>query len=78
MIRLNCDKDIGSVIRRLRENKGLKQSEVITFMQLHGIQMTKSAYSKIESNKQHLKISELCALKKCFGVSYDDFFEELE
>lgn len=78
MDKLNCDKNLGDVIRKIRESKNMMQSDVITFMQLSGARMTKSAYSKIESNKQHLKISELCLLKKCFGVSYDDFFEELE
>ena len=47
-------------------------------MQLNGLPMSKSAYSKIESNKQHIKISELCLLKQYFKVSYDDFFEGFE
>lgn len=78
MGKLNCDRNIGSMIREIRECIGLKQSDVITFLQLSGIQMTKSAYSKIESGKQHIKISELRALRKLFQVSYDEFFINLE
>lgn len=75
---LKCDKNIGEVIRRIREERKIKQSDVIRYMQLNGLQITKSAYSKIEANKQHIKISELCLLKKYFKVSYDDFFKSLE
>lgn len=78
MEKLNCDKNIGYVIRRLREERNLKQSDVIKYMQLNGLQITKSAYSKIETNRQHIKITELCLLKKYFNVPYDAFFTPLE
>lgn len=75
---LNCDRNIGSIIRNLRNERKLKQSDVIKYLQLNGLPITKAAYSKIENNRQHIKITELCLLKKYFNVSYDAFFEPPE
>lgn len=63
---------IGSNIKRLRIEKGLKLSELVTKVNLYGISMTIFSLSKIEANTQHIKASQLKAIKEILGCSYDD------
>lgn len=66
---------IGSNIRRLRIAKGLKPGELVREVNLRGISMTIFSLSKIEANTQHVKASQLKAIKEILECSYDELFE---
>ena len=42
------------------------------------IQISKSSYAKLETNRMNINISELIALQKIFKVDFNAFFENLE
>ena len=72
------DLDIGRRIGDLRRAAGLTQDQTIARMQLMEIQISKSSYAKLETNRMNIKISELIALQKIFKVDFNAFFENLE
>ena len=61
----------GSIIRTLRENRGLKQEEVARQM---GI--SQSAYSKIENAQTEVTVKHCKILSRIFGVNVYDFFPD--
>ncbi len=74
MQKLRPDLDIGRNIQALRRANGLTQEQVVAKMQLMGLNMSKSTYAKLETNRMNIRISELAALRLIFGVEYQDFF----
>lgn len=78
MQKLRPDLDIGHRIGDLRRAAGLTQDQTIARMQLMEIQISKSSYAKLETNRMNIKISELIALQKIFEVDFNAFFENLE
>ena len=56
----------------------IKTGQVITKMNLMGIQISKSTYAKLETNRMNIKVSELVAMKKIFDCEFGDFFAGLE
>ena len=60
-----------------RKKSGLTQDQTIAQLQLLGIEISKSTYAKIETNRMNIKISELVALCKIFHANISDFFEGL-
>lgn len=77
MQKLRPDMDIGQNIRRLRKISKMTQDQVIAQMQLMGIEISKSTYAKIETNRMNIKVSELMALKIIFNVEINEFFDNL-
>ena len=71
------DMDIGQNIQYLRKKSGLTQDQTIAQLQLLGIEISKSTYAKIETNRMNIKVSELVALCKIFRADISDFFEKL-
>ena len=55
----------------------MTQDQVIAKMQLMGLNISKSTYAKIETNRMNIKVSELVALKEIFRAEYQDFFQGL-
>ena len=68
------DIKLGNNIRNLRNRCGLTQENVIAFLQLKGLNTSRSSYSQIECGSYNIRVAELAALKELFDVSYDDFF----
>lgn len=68
---------IGENIKSLREQKGLKQTDVIARLQLLGIEISVYSYSKIETGRQNPTVSLLKALTKIFQCEYNDFFNNI-
>ena len=77
MQRLRPDLNIGENIQFLREQSKLTQDQVVAKMQIMGVDISKSSYAKIETNRMNIKISELLALRSIFQVSIEDFFQKL-
>lgn len=57
--------------------KKLTQDEVIAKLQLMEINISRSTYAKIETNRMNIRVSELIALAEILGVDYNFFFQDL-
>ena len=77
MQKLRPDLDIGRNIQRLRKAAGMTQDQTVAKLQLMGLNISKSTYAKLETNRMNIKVSELVALKEIFRGEYADFFAGL-
>ena len=77
MQKLRPDMNIGGNIQKIRYSRKLTQDQVIAKMNLMGIQISKSTYAKLETNRMNIKVSELVAMKEICECEFNDFFEEL-
>jgi len=77
MQKLRSDMDIGNNIQRARRKNKLTQDEVVAKLQLMGLNVSRSTYAKIETNRINIRVSELVALKAIFNVEFNSFFEGL-
>ncbi len=75
--KLKQDIQIGGNIRKLRKQSGLTQEQVVTQLQLQGMEISRSSYSQIECGTYNIRISELAALSELFHVDFNAFFENL-
>lgn len=65
---------IGYNIRRLRKQAGLTQEQAVAKMQLLECNITRGNYAKIEVGLANIRVTEIMALKRIFGVDYNEFF----
>ena len=77
MQKIRPDMDIGQNIQKLRKKSGLTQDQTIAQLQVLGIEISKSTYAKIETNRMNIKVSELIALCKIFHSDIADYIEGL-
>ena len=77
MMKLRPDRDIGSNIQKARKLKGFTQDQTIAKLQLMGVEISRSTYAKIETNRINVRTSELIALASIFGVDINFFFSNL-
>lgn len=77
MQKIRPDLDLGKNIQKIRKSNKMTQDQVIAKLNLMGIQISKSTYAKIETNRMNIKVSELIALKQIFNVSFEEFFQGL-
>lgn len=71
------DISIGENIKKLRMEKGLKQTDVIARLQLLGVEISVYSYSKIETGKQNPTVSLLVGLTEVFGGDFNEMFKRL-
>lgn len=76
--KIRRDLNMGSNLRRLRDNAGLSQEKLCAKLQLYGCDIGRTTYAKYESGELNIKASVIVALKKIYNCSYDDFFMGLE
>lgn len=69
------DVNIGQNIKKLRKERGLKQTDVIAKLQLLGIEISVYSYSKIENGKQNPTVSLLVGLTEVFGCDFNGLFK---
>ena len=67
---------IGGNIRRIRKEKGMKQTELVAELQLHDISMTRESLVKIEREVQHIRASQLKGIRDALTTTYDELFKE--
>ncbi|MCD7994282.1 MAG: helix-turn-helix domain-containing protein [Clostridia bacterium] len=67
--------NIGANIRRIRLESNIGQTDLVRIMQLMGADITREALVKIEKGKQHVKVSQLKAIKTALGTTYEDLLE---
>ena len=75
--KIKQDINIGTNIRKLRNSLELSQEQVVTHLQLNGIDISRSIYSQIECGTYNIRVSELLALAKLFNVDINSFFYDL-
>lgn len=76
--KIRPDLDIGGNLRKLRNANRLTQEQVAARLQVMGLDVSRSIYSRFESGVLNIKVSELIALKSIFKCNYEAFFEGLE
>lgn len=69
---------IGSNIRRLQKEYGMKSTEVIAKLQLMDINVTSGIYSKVLNGRNNPSVAMIIALKEIFNVEYEEFFKKIE
>ncbi|ERH79271.1 XRE family transcriptional regulator [Listeria monocytogenes serotype 4bV str. LS642] len=77
MQKIRPDMDIGKNIQRLRNNSKMTQDQVVAKMNIMGLNISKSTYAKLETNRMNIRVSEFVALKIIFDANFNDFFEDL-
>ena len=77
MMKLRPDRDIGSNIQKARKLKGFTQDQTIAKLQLMCVEISRSTYAKIETNRINVRTSELIALASIFDVDINFFFSDL-
>ena len=55
----------------------MTQDQAVAKLQLMGLNISKSTYAKLETNRMNIKVSELVAMKEIFHAEYQDFFAGL-
>lgn len=75
MTKIRPDRSLGSNIQKARKQKGLTQDATIAKLQLMGVNISRSTYAKIETDRINIRVSELVALGQIFGVDFNYFFD---
>lgn len=66
---------IGENIREIRKQRGIGQTELVGQLQLSGIAMTRETLVKIERGIQHIRATQLKAIRDALGTSYDELLK---
>ena len=67
---------IGSNIRRLRKERGLKAVDVIAKLQLMDINVNTGIFSKVEKVRNNPTVDMLIALTEIFKCDFNEFFQK--
>lgn len=67
---------LGKNIRQIRLERKIKQTEMVALMQLKDVPITRETLVKIERGIQHIKATQLKAIKEILDISYDELFKE--
>ena len=71
------DKNIsGMRIEQLRKERGIKQTELISKMQLMGVDINPSSLSKLEGQRRIATDVELLAISRILKVAVDDLLDK--
>ena len=66
---------IGKNIRRIRKEKGIRQTEMVALLQLENVMITREALVKIERGIQHIQATQLRAIKNGLETTYDELLK---
>ena len=69
---------LGENIKRLRIEHNLRNCDVLAQLQLRGVDIAWSTYSKLEIGLNNPTVDLLIALADFYQVSFDAFFKKLE
>lgn len=71
--------NIGTNIRRIRKEKGIGQTELIQKIDLEEwdfeVNLTREALVKIERGIQHIKVSQLKAIRAILETTYEELLK---
>lgn len=71
----NCNM-VGKSIERLRKEKGIKQKDFISKLQVYGLDINPTSYSKLEGQIRLASDKEVYYCTKILKVKMEDLFEE--
>lgn len=71
----NCNM-VGKNIERLRKEKGIKQKDFISKMQIMGCDINPTSYSKLEGQIRNATDKEIFIIAKLLNVTVDKLFEK--
>ena len=76
MERINQHKNplVGTNIKRIRLEKKLRNKDVVTKLQLLGVEISTGTYSKVELGLNNPSVDLLIALTKIFECDFNAFF----
>lgn len=76
--RINQHKNpiVGKNIRRLRKEHNLKSIEIITKLQLQGLNINVGTYSKVENGWNNPSVDLLIALTEILDCDFNAFFRQ--
>lgn len=66
---------IGQNIRRIRKERGIRQTDMVALMQLQNVSVTREALVKIERGIQHTQASQLRAIRNVLKTTYDELLK---
>lgn len=66
---------IGQNIRRIRKERGIRQTEMAALMQLENVPLTRETLVKIERWIQHIQASQLKAIRNVLRTTYDELLK---
>jgi len=69
------ENNIGKNIREIRLAAGIGQTELVSLLQLYGINMTRETLVKIERGIQHITVSQLRGIRDCLNTTYDELLK---
>ena len=71
------DKNIcGANIERIRKETGLKQLEIVAQLQVMGVDINPSSYSKLEGQRRMASDIEVQAIARILNVPIEELFAE--
>lgn len=74
--KIKQDIRIGENIRKIRQQQGIGQTELVRLLQLEGVEMTRETLVKIERGNQHIRASQLRGIRDALHTSYDALLAE--
>ena len=74
-IKQDRDIEIGANIRTVRKKMNMGQTELVRRLQLMGVDMTRETLVKIERGVQHIRASQLRAIKDTLKTTYDELLK---
>ena len=66
---------VGTNIKRLRIEHELRNRDIVAKLQIEGVEITASTYSKVEMGLNNPSVDMLIALTKIFRCDYNAFFK---
>ncbi|MGL5434532.1 MAG: helix-turn-helix domain-containing protein [Lachnospiraceae bacterium] len=78
MSKIIQDVSIGTNIQKLRKAKGFTQKDLCAKLDLASRPMIQSTLAQIETGSRNIFASDLIAIKRILGISFDELFEGLE
>ena len=76
--KIRRDRNMGSNLRRLRDESGISQEKLCVELQRRGCDIARSCYAKYEAGELNIRASVLIELRKIYNCSYDEFFVGLD
>lgn len=65
---------LGTNIRKLRIQKGLRNRDIVAQLQLRGVEISTGTYSKVEMGLNNPSVDLLIALTDILGCDFNAFF----
>lgn len=66
---------VGQNIKRIRTEQKLRSTDVVAKLQLHGVEISTSTFSKVERGSNNPSVDLLIGLTKIFRCDFNAFFE---